>query len=29
VAGDQNDHFTRAVLDFLAKEVREGPGDGN
>lgn len=29
VAGDQNDHFTRAVLEFLAKEVREGPGDGN
>jgi len=25
VAGDQNDHFTRAVLDFLAREVRENP----
>ncbi|MDE0884745.1 MAG: alpha/beta hydrolase [Myxococcota bacterium] len=25
VAGDQNDHFTRSVLDFLAREVRGNP----
>jgi pimeloyl-ACP methyl ester carboxylesterase len=25
VAGDRNDHFTRAVLDFLAREVPRDP----
>jgi pimeloyl-ACP methyl ester carboxylesterase len=25
VAGDRNDHFTRAVLDFLAREVANSP----
>jgi pimeloyl-ACP methyl ester carboxylesterase len=25
VAGDRNDHFTRAVLDFLAREVANIP----
>ena len=25
VAGDKNDHFTRAVLDFLAREVANAP----